>query len=148
MSYTVNAQIMADSIVLATSYLDDEQAETVTNLFPVWESGIAYIVDDRIDAAYYLAKKTRSGEVIDEKQDFIIIYWHAGSFYIKTDLSWPYTVMRSSITSTKANNITCTDNGLIGSTIDATALLFMGGQDIVAGTMTSKDSTLFLWHYP
>ena len=47
MSYTVNAQIMADSIVLATSYLDDEQAETVTNLFPVWESGIAYIVDDR-----------------------------------------------------------------------------------------------------
>lgn len=103
-----------------------------------------YIVDDRIDAAYYLAKKTRSGEVIDEKQDFITIYWHAGSFYIKTDLSWPYTVMRSSITSTKANNITCTDNGLIGSTIDATALLFIGGQNIVAGTMTSKDSTLFL----
>ena len=47
MSYTANAQRMADSIVLATSYLDDEQAETVTNLFPVWEIGVEYIVGDR-----------------------------------------------------------------------------------------------------
>ena len=47
MSYTANAQRMADSIVLATSYLDDEQAETVTNLFPVWEVGIEYVVGDR-----------------------------------------------------------------------------------------------------
>lgn len=47
MSYTANAQKMANSIILATSYLDDEQAETVTNLFPVWESGVEYIVGDR-----------------------------------------------------------------------------------------------------
>lgn len=47
MSYTANAQRMADSILLATSYLDDEQAETVTNLFPFWEVGIEYIVGDR-----------------------------------------------------------------------------------------------------
>ena len=47
MSYTINAQKMANSITLATSYLDDEQAETVTNLFPVWESGVQYVVDDR-----------------------------------------------------------------------------------------------------
>lgn len=47
MSYTANAQKIANSIVLATSYLNDEQAETVTNLFPVWESGIEYIVGDR-----------------------------------------------------------------------------------------------------
>lgn len=47
MSYTVNAQKIANSIILATSYLDDEQAETVTNLFPVWESGVEYIVGDR-----------------------------------------------------------------------------------------------------
>lgn len=47
MSYTANAQKIANSIILATSYLDDEQAETVTNLFPVWESGVEYIVGDR-----------------------------------------------------------------------------------------------------
>lgn len=47
MSYTENAQKIANSITLATSYLDDEQAETVTNLFPLWESGVAYAVGDR-----------------------------------------------------------------------------------------------------
>lgn len=47
MSYTENAKKIADSITLATSYLDDEQAETVTNLFPLWESGVAYAVGDR-----------------------------------------------------------------------------------------------------
>lgn len=47
MSYTANAQKIANSIILATSYLDDEQAETVTNLFLVWESGVEYIVGDR-----------------------------------------------------------------------------------------------------
>lgn len=47
MSYTENAQKIADSITLATSYLDDEQAETVTNLYPLWEVGVAYAVGDR-----------------------------------------------------------------------------------------------------
>lgn len=47
MSYTENAQKIANSITLATSYLDDEQAETVTNLYPLWEVGVAYAVGDR-----------------------------------------------------------------------------------------------------
>ena len=47
MSYTENARRMADSITLATSYLDDEQAESVTDLFPLWESGVTYEVGDR-----------------------------------------------------------------------------------------------------
>lgn len=47
MSYTENAQAIANSITLATSYLDDEQAESVTNLYPLWESGVAYAVGDR-----------------------------------------------------------------------------------------------------
>ena len=38
---------MADSITLATSYLDDEQAESVTILFPIWETDTAYFVGDR-----------------------------------------------------------------------------------------------------
>lgn len=47
MSYSSNAQLIADSITLATSYLDDEQAETVTNLYPLWEVDVAYSVGDR-----------------------------------------------------------------------------------------------------
>ena len=38
---------MVHSIRLATSYLDDEQAESVTDLFPKWEPGTAYAVGDR-----------------------------------------------------------------------------------------------------
>lgn len=47
MSYTENARRMADSITLATSYLDDEQDESVTVLFPLWETDTQYAVGDR-----------------------------------------------------------------------------------------------------
>ena len=42
MSYTENAQRIANSITLATSYLTDEQAGTVTVLFPLWQVGVLY----------------------------------------------------------------------------------------------------------
>ena len=41
-------------------------------------------------------------------------------------------------------NITVIDTGVYGSTIDAEALLFLGGQYLVAGTLAEKDNTLFL----
>lgn len=47
MSYTENARRMRKSINKATDYLDDEQAETVTELFPLWGEGIVYAVGDR-----------------------------------------------------------------------------------------------------
>lgn len=47
MSYTENARRICRSIELAISYLDDEQAESVTILFPVWEADTAYSVGDR-----------------------------------------------------------------------------------------------------
>lgn len=36
------------------------------------------------------------------------------------------------------------DNGTLGDTIDPTQLLYIGGEDIIAGTITAKDNTLFL----
>ena len=47
MSYVEKARRIMSSIQLATSYLDDDQAETVTNLFPLWEEGIVYSIGDR-----------------------------------------------------------------------------------------------------
>lgn len=47
MSYAENARRMADSITLATSYLDDEQAESVTDLFPLWQTDTTYAIGDR-----------------------------------------------------------------------------------------------------
>lgn len=49
---------------------------------------------------------------------------------------------------TKENNqipsITYIDNGTLGETIDPNQLLYIGGEDIIAGTITQKDNTLFL----
>lgn len=43
-----------------------------------------------------------------------------------------------------APSITHIDNGTLGETIDPTQLLYIGGEDIIAGTITQKDNTLFL----
>ena len=47
MSYTANAQIMRNTLDLAVSYLDDEQAESVTVLFEEWQTDTKYEVGDR-----------------------------------------------------------------------------------------------------
>lgn len=48
MSYYNNAVIKASLIQTAINYLPDEEAETVTDLFPDWEDGKAYAVGDRV----------------------------------------------------------------------------------------------------
>ena len=48
MSYYNNAVIKANLIQTAIGYLPDEEAETVTALFPDWEDGKAYAVGDRV----------------------------------------------------------------------------------------------------
>ena len=47
MSYTANAEIMRQTLGLATSYLNDEQAETVSTLFEEWQVGVSYAAGDR-----------------------------------------------------------------------------------------------------
>lgn len=47
MSYTEKALQIAQAIQLATSYLPDDQAETVTMLFPKWVTNTSYFVGDR-----------------------------------------------------------------------------------------------------
>ena len=65
-----------------------------------------------------------------------------------------YSIQRTSIDSTPttkkvaslsiAQSINFIDNGNTGSTIDPTELLYLGGEEIVAGTLSYKDNTLFL----
>lgn len=67
-----------------------------------------------------------------------------------------YSIHRTSINSTptvrrvvdialdEALSYSYTDNGTTGETIDPTSLLYIGGREIVAGTMAQKDNTLFL----
>lgn len=42
------------------------------------------------------------------------------------------------------NKVFYTDNGTTGDTIDPTELLYIGGEEVIFGTMTQKDNTLFL----
>lgn len=42
------------------------------------------------------------------------------------------------------NTVVIVDNGLIGSSFDPAALLYVGGEELVASTIVSKDNTLFL----
>ena len=48
MSYYNNALIKANLIQTAINYLPDDEAETVTALFPDWETDKAYAVGDRV----------------------------------------------------------------------------------------------------
>ena len=47
MSYIENARQLRQRIDTATTYLSDDQAETVTELFPLWEANMAYAIGDR-----------------------------------------------------------------------------------------------------
>ena len=47
MSYSEKALRVAEAIRMATGYLPDEQAETVTILFQKWTSGTTYAIGDR-----------------------------------------------------------------------------------------------------
>lgn len=40
--------------------------------------------------------------------------------------------------------VSYTDNGISGDSVDPTELLYIGGEEVVFGTMTQKDNTLFL----
>lgn len=44
----------------------------------------------------------------------------------------------------KNNSVTITDNGMHGETIDPSKLLYIGGEEILAYTMTHKDGTMFM----
>ena len=41
------------------------------------------------------------------------------------------------------NSYTFSDDGIIGSTFNANSLLFIGGEEIILGSMSYKDNTLF-----
>lgn len=45
---------------------------------------------------------------------------------------------------TSTDTIIYADNGTVGETIDPTTMLYIGGEPIVAGTLSQKDNTLFL----
>lgn len=104
--------------------------------------GEGYIYDRTTDS--YYALHYLNSQNLDKISD-IIIYKNGTKYTLVSDPRPYYSragLIKQDVEGTQG--ITVVDNGLIGSTIDATALLFIGGQSIVADTMASKDNTLFL----
>ena len=99
-----------------------------------------YFLDDRINTAYYI-KVTRAPYIQaaalynDGTTQTYFLYTNSGSRILMGGSFIPESVNK---------NISVVDTGTYGSTIDATALLFIGGQYIVAETLADKDNTLFL----
>lgn len=76
---------------------------------------------------------------IDQRFDYIRIY----SIH-RTSINATPDVRRVADLALPVNKISYTDNGLSGDTIDPTELLYVGGEEVIFGTMTQKDNTLFL----
>lgn len=76
----------------------------------------------------------------DTNFDYIRIY----SIH-RTSIDSTPTCKRAADISVPTNgNISYTDNGVYGDSIDPTELLYIGGEEVISGTMAQKDNTLFL----
>lgn len=114
------------------------------------ESNIFYV-----SPLYYLSYSNRSGSPEDKvNNSFDIEITNADTNF---DYIRVYSIQRTSInatpnvkrvvdlaTSEYTTKIIYTDNGLSGDSIDPTNLLYVGGEEVIFGTMTQKDNTLFL----
>lgn len=78
---------------------------------------------------------------VDKKFDYIRIYSiHRTSINAIPDVKRVVDLASP----TEGSNVTYTDNGSSGDSVDPTELLYIGGEEVVFGTMAQKDNTLFL----
>ena len=138
---------------LANLYLLDTETNErtlLTDLYPDQGGNIdiplkpsEYLYDSTTGKVYCVWRVNHGGQLEPYKQDFIKVSRY-NIWIIESSLPYPYQLVSGDILTTNAKAITVVDNGIVGSTIDASTLLFVGGQDIIAGTFTSKNNTLFL----
>lgn len=119
-----------------TSRYDTTQINTSIDV-PVQSEEYAL---DRVSGRIYGRFSSQTGNKYSE----LIFYRGADDFRLVRMTPSARIKYTTFLGGTVVNNIVITDTGIVGSTIDASALLFIGGQDIIAGTFTSKNNTLFL----
>ena len=76
---------------------------------------------------------------VDKNFDYLRVY----SIH-RTSINAVPTVIKVTDVPVVEDNILIVDKGTSGETVDPTQLLYIGGRDIVATTITQKDNTLFL----
>lgn len=104
-----------------------------------------YLQDTETGKVYFFYTKDSEDNYNNDKQDFVTVFYESGELFIVAELDdMSYELMTGDLSEGPVNDVTIVDTGIIGETVDATSLLFIGGQDIIAGTFTSKNNTLFL----
>ena len=105
-----------------------------------------FVIGDFVDGEFIIEKEI-SGNLKNFK------YVETKASYDNKDTYWyklEPTLYSSTLTvkytieNTQTPYIEYIDNGTLGDTIAPTQLLYIGGEDIIAGTITFKDNTLFL----
>ena len=81
---------------------------------------------------------------LDTSYDYIRVYSIQRTSINSTPVVKRVSDLPIRISNEPLNEVSFTDTGLIGDSIDPTELLYKGGEQVVAGTMTQKDGTLFL----
>lgn len=91
--------------------------------------------EDKVSNSFNISVKD-----IDNSFDYLRIY----SIH-RTSINATPTIKRVTDMAIDQNNIiNYTDNGLSGDIVDPTELLYIGGEEVVFGTIAQKDNTLFL----
>lgn len=129
----------AGTIQYAISYYNKYGQESniayVTPLFYTSYPNRAGSPEDKLSNAFKITINN-----IDTNFDYLRIY-----SIFRTSKDAVPTVKRVIDLKLNSNHtLTYTDNGQSGDTIDPTQLLYIGGEDIIAGTIAAKDGTLFL----
>ena len=106
---------------------------------------------------YYVSYSTRGASPDDTVSCSFNIRVASGTYSTDFDYLRIYSVLRTSIDATPqvrrvvdislrgaSGDINYTDTGVGGASIDPAELLYIGGEEILAGTMSHKDNTLFL----
>lgn len=129
---------IVDSTTLTKKYLLSERWTIPNTETRYTLEANEYLYDDELGIIYFYEFD------YEERRDFFISQSGGEYTLYAYDGLGDWKLYEGTIYSGIIGDITLVDNGLIGSTLDATALLFIGGQDIVAGTIANKDNTLFL----
>jgi hypothetical protein len=105
-----------------------------------------FIIGDFVDGEFIIEKEI-SGNLENFKYvETKTSYGNRDTYWYKLEpIRYPATLtIKYTIENTQTPYIEYIDNGTLGNTIDPTQLLYIGGEDIIAGTITQKDNTLFL----
>lgn len=120
----------------------------VSPLYYLCHSDRGAAADDSINCSFTL-KVTGSVNMFDKNFDYIRFYSIQRTSVnatpiVKLLVDLPLSEVTAVDTSTDDGYISYVDNGTTGSLLDPTELLYVGGKEITALTMTDKDLTLFM----